>query len=140
MKLLPYLNFNGTCKEAIVFYEKVFNAKAEILLYEDMPKFDKSMPVPKGKEKWVMHANMNLPDGVMIQFADCEDNAKVMSTNICLQLTFKTADEIKEIYAALKDDGKILCECQPTFYAPLYAEVVDKFGVRWSIMQESPEA
>lgn len=124
MKLVPYLNFNGNCKDAIAFYETVFKAKAEFALYEDMAKFDASMPIPKGKEKWVMHGVIKLSDGVELQLADDENNAKNMATNICLQLTYKTADEVKAIYAALKTGGKILCDCQPTFYAPLYAELV----------------
>ncbi|MCL2110191.1 VOC family protein [Microgenomates group bacterium] len=135
MNLLPYLNFNGNCADAIAFYEKVFNAKAEIVLQEDAVKFDASYTVPKGKEKWIMHANMNLDDGNMIQFADCEDNAKNMGTNICLQLTYKTEEEVKAVYDVLKSGGRIICEMQPTFYAPQYAELIDKFGIRWSIMQ-----
>lgn len=138
MKIVPYLNFDGNCAEAIAFYEKVFGEKAMILYYKDTAKFDPSFVIEKGKENWVMHANVNLPDGEMIQFADCADNGKAVGTNICLQLNYKTGEEVKAAYAALKDGAKkILCDAQPTFYSPMYAELVDKFGIRWSIIQEA---
>ena len=136
MKLLPYLNFNGNCAQAIAFYEKAFGAKAMVLCYKDALKYDPTCKIDKGKEKWVMHANMNLTDGEMIQFADCEENGKAVGTNICLQLTYNTADEVRLIFNALKSGGRIICDAQPTFYSPMYAELVDKFGIRWSIMQE----
>ncbi len=137
MKIIPYLNFNGNCAQAIEFYEKVFCAKAMTLYYKDTAKFDPSFTIDKGKENWVMHSNMNLPDGEMIQFADCADNGKAVGTNICIQLNYKTADEVKATYMALKDGARIICDAQPTFYSPMYAELVDKFGIRWSIIQEA---
>jgi len=138
MKLLPYLSFNGNCREAIAFYEKVFKVKAEACTWGDMPKFDPGAEVPKGKEKFIMHACMKCSDGIEFQLADCEDTGKNVGTNVCLQLTYKTAAECKSIYEALKVGGKVLCELAPAFYAPLYSELVDKFGVRWSVMQDGP--
>ena len=138
MKLLPYLNFNGNCAKAIAFYEKVFNAKTESCFWGDIGKFDPKMQCPKGKEKLVMHACMNIADGVTFQLADCEDTGKDVGTNICLQLTYKTANECKSVYEALKVGGKVLCKLAPTFYAPLYADLIDKFGIRWSIIQDNP--
>ena len=135
MKLLPYLSFNGNCRDAIAFYEKAFNVKAEACTWGDITKFDPNAVVPKGKEKWIMHACINVSDGIHFQLADCDEQGKNIGTNICLQLTYKTADEVKAVYNALKAGGKVLCELAPAFYAPLYGELVDRFGIRWSVMQ-----
>jgi PhnB protein len=88
-------------------------------------------------EGWVMHACMNISDNVGLQFADCDVNGRDTGTNICLQLTYDNADDVKNIFNVLKKEGRTICDAQPTFYSPMYAEVVDKFGVRWSIMQEN---
>jgi uncharacterized glyoxalase superfamily protein PhnB len=45
MKLTPYLNFNGNCAQAIEFYEKVFGAKADKILYKDAAKFVKDLKI-----------------------------------------------------------------------------------------------
>lgn len=139
MKIVPYLNFNGNCAKAIAFYEKIFGVKAETCFYKDISQFDPTFKVKKGQENWVMHSCMKIAAGVEIQFADCEDNGKNVGTNICLQLTYETAEQVLSVFKSIKACGKIICDAAPTFYAPLYAELVDKFGIRWSIMQASAE-
>lgn len=137
MKLVPYINFNGNCTKAIAFYEKVFNVKAEgTCSYKDIAQFDPKAVITKGQEKWIMHSGMKIANGVEIQLADCADNGSNVGTNICLQLTYEKADEATVIYNALKAGGKVLYKLQKVFYAPLYGEVVDKFGIRWSIMMQ----
>jgi len=37
MKISPYVSFNGNCAEAVAFYEKAFNVKAEVMRYSDAP-------------------------------------------------------------------------------------------------------
>lgn len=137
MKLLPYLNFNGNCAKAIAFYEKVFNAKAESCTWADITKFDPKAEVPKGKEKWIMHSCMKIADGIEFQLADCDQGAANPGTNICLQLTYKTAEQVTAVYQAIKGGGKVICKLAPAFYAPLYGEIVDKFGIRWAVMQDN---
>ena len=137
MKLLPYLSFNGNCAQAIAFYEKVFGVKAESCTWGDMPKFDPNAVVPTGKEKWIMHASMKVFDGFDLQLSDCDEMGKTTGTNVCLQLTYKTAEQCKAVYKALSAGAKILCALAPAFYAPMYGELIDKFGIRWSVMQES---
>ena len=78
---------------------------------------------------------MKIAEGLEIQFADCDVNGKNVGTNICLQLTYETADEVKAMYNALKEGGTVICAEQPTFYSPMYSELIDKFGIRWTIMQ-----
>jgi len=138
MKLQPYINFNGNAVDAIAFYEKAIGLKADACTWGDITKFDPNAEVPKGKEKWIMHACMDAADGTKFQLADCDEGAKNPGTNICLQLTYKTAGEVTAVYNALKDGGTILCELAPAFYAPLYSELIDKFGIRWSVMQDNP--
>lgn len=37
MSFAPYLNFNGTCKEAMTFYTRVFGGTLSIQHLRDMP-------------------------------------------------------------------------------------------------------
>ena len=138
MKLLPYLYFNGNCAQAIAFYEKVFGTKAEVMTYKDAKRFDPNFKAEKGRENWVIHACMKIADGVEIQLADCDENGKNIGTNICLQLSVTTADEVKATYSTLKEGGKNIHDPQPTFYSPMFSELIDKFGIHWCVMQEMP--
>ena len=134
-RISPHIAFNGNCAEAIKFYETAFKTTAQVFFYKDSPP-DPNWPIPPGKENWVMQAALDVFKGFKLQLCDCSDQGSNPGTNICLQLTYQRADEITEIYNALSDGGKILCPLGKQFWADLYGEFVDKFGIRWSVMSE----
>lgn len=141
MKLYPYLNFNGNCAEAVEFYEKVFGVKALTLRYSDTARFDSSYKVAEGTENWVMHSNMILPDGNMIQFCDMPKSEWHGGGNlVSLTITLKTESEVKAIFNALKDGGEVGMEPTFTFWSPCYCSLKDKFGIYWALMQDSETA
>jgi len=134
-RVQPHIAFNGNCGEAIKFYEKVFGAKAQVFRYKDAPP-DPNWPVPAGREEWVMQACIEVSEGMKFQFCDCDQQGANAGTNICLQLTYGTPKEITQVYNALIDGGKELCKLGKQFWAQLYGELIDKFGIRWSVISE----
>ena len=134
-RVQPHIAFNGNCKAAIKFYETVFKTKAQIFLYKDCPP-DPNWPIPPGREEWVMQACMEVSEGLKLQFCDCPDQGPNAGTNICLQLTYGSPKEITAVYNALKTGGKELCPLGKQFWAELYGELIDQFGIRWSVMSD----
>ena len=45
MRICPYVSFNGNCAEAVAFYEKAFNVKANVMRYNDAPPEDGYQPL-----------------------------------------------------------------------------------------------
>ena len=135
MKTSPYLVFNGNCIEAIELYEKAFHAKADYCKYKDAPPSE-HYPVLPGTEELVMHCV--LPIGSeSIYLADTIPEMPTTFGNgsfACVELD--SADDVKEAYEVLKEGGKVFCEAQETFWSKCYAELEDKFGLKWSIMIE----
>ena len=46
------------------------------------------------------------------------------------------AESVKAAFEVLKEGGKVFCEAQETFWNKCYAELEDKFGLKWTIMIE----
>jgi len=135
MKASPYLIFNGNCVEAVNLYEKAFGAKATICKYKDAPPSEDFPPQP-GTKEFVMHGI--LPIGAeTIYLCDTTQNQPVTFGNgafACVEL-----DDEKSVRAAfdvLKAGGKVFCEAQQTFWNVCYAELEDKFGLKWTLMVE----
>lgn len=64
MKLNPYLNFPGTCEEAMNTYAKVLGGEVVALLaYGDMPG---DHPVPEDMRKKIAHARIVMGDQVIM--------------------------------------------------------------------------
>ena len=53
MKVVPYLNFGGSCAEAFRFYEKLFGGKLEMMTHGESPMAGQ---VPPDWQERVMHA------------------------------------------------------------------------------------
>lgn len=63
-KLNPYLNFDGTCEEAFLFYRSVFGGefRGEIFKMKDIP----DMEIPAGAENRVMHVALPVGDDLLM--------------------------------------------------------------------------
>ena len=135
MKVSPYLLFNGNCMEAIALYEKAFCTKVKYCQYKDTPPSEE-YPVQKGTEELVMHGI--LPIGKeTIYLSDTLPESPCVFGNgslVCVELT--SMQDVKSAFEVLKEGGKVFCEAQETFWSKCYAELEDKFGLKWTIMLE----
>ena len=138
MKISPYLSFNGNCADAVAFYEKVFDVKAEIMRYKDAPK-DNGYETQPSTENLVMHAQFEL-GGEIIMFADMPPEYAVKNgTNIAIMAEFDKIETAKSAFEALKEGGKVDMELQETFWSKCFGSLTDKFGIIWNISIGCPE-
>jgi len=132
MKISPYVSFNGNCADAVTFYEKAFNVKAEIMRYKEAPP-ENGYQTPEGTENLVMHAQFEI-DGEIIMLCDMppESPAKI-GNNIAIMAEFDDVDSAKAAFDALKEGGNISMELQETFWSKCFGSLCDKFGINWYI-------
>ena len=132
MRICPYVSFNGNCAEAVAFYEKALNVKAEIMRYKDAPP-ENDYQVPEGTENLVMHAQFEI-DGAMIMFCDMPPETPVnVGENIVIMAEFDSVDKAKAAFEALKEGGEVSMEIQETFWSKCFGSLTDKFGIGWNI-------
>lgn len=130
--LTPFINFSGRCKEAITFYEKVFDGQDKrIMHFMDAPPHP-DYPIPENMKEYVMHAEM-LISGTKVSFSDTQEEI-VPGNMISLAINYPTVDLVKNIFDKLKEDGEVLMELSPQFFSPMYGWVKDKFGIGWQII------
>jgi PhnB protein len=134
----PYITFNGNCKEAMSFYQTVFNAeiKTSIPYGEYVPEGIGTMP--ENLSDWVMHAEMEIC-GTNFWFAD-ETQPVSCGNMIKLTATVPVAKIGQEYFDLLKLDGDIILPPTETYYSNFHTAVVDKYGVCWNIVSKEPPA
>jgi len=138
MKISPYVAFNGNCADAIAFYEKVFNVKAEIMRYKDAPP-DSGYELSEGTEDYIMHAQFDI-DGETVMMADMPpEQAATIGDNITIMLEFDSKESATSAFDALKEGGEIHMELQETFWSNLFGSLTDKFGISWNISIGCPQ-
>lgn len=134
MKIKSYLSFNGNAEEALNFYASVFNGTiSEIFRYGDCSEMD----YPADYKDKIVHSEVEF-NGCTFCMADTMPGTKTDFGSLGHTITIfcDSEQQLKDIYPKLAENGEIKCElCQP-FYAKLYTEVIDKFGVAWALIIE----
>jgi PhnB protein len=129
-QILAYLAFAGTCAEAMAFYKECLGAELKIMTVGESPV---ASQMPKESHSKVMHALLSKGDmGLMA--SDNLDGLPVTKGNaVSLMLNCQSEEEIRSAYSALSRGGSVTTELRKEFWGSLYADVTDRFGMRWML-------
>lgn len=139
-----YLTFNGNCEQAFDFYKSVFGGELlGLMRFKDMP--DADFPIPAELREKVMHTALPLTDGLMLFGSDNFDSAcggtpLTVGNNVAICLNTESEEESRRLFDALADGGTVIMPLEPTFWAPLYGLLCDRFGIEWMINYEPQRA
>lgn len=129
MQIQTYLFFDGCCEEAINFYCNALDAKVDFMMrFSDGPPDQ----CPPGAENKIMHATLIIGESaVMASDGPSENNPEFKGFS--LSISTDDEQEAKDKFAALAEEGEITMPLEPTFWAPLFGMVTDKFGMSWMV-------
>jgi PhnB protein len=134
MKLNPYLNYGGNCRDAFTFYEKELGGKINMLMTHGQSPVPGVAPELKDT---VLYANLTLGDtNVMASDVPPERFQPMRSVYLCLGVDSDA--EAERIYALLSQGGEVYMPIQETFFATRFAQLRDRFGTSWMIIHEKP--
>ena len=132
---IPYLGFDGTCAEAMRFYERALDGRLEILMTNGESPFAGHVP-PEAHGR-ILHARLSLPGGGTLMAGDCQPGAKYTGiTGVAVTLNYDTTADASRAFAALAEGGRITMPMQPAFWAKQWGMLEDRFGVGWIVNGE----
>ncbi len=136
MQINPYLTFDGKCREAFEFYEKVLEGKISfITTFGESPV---AAEMPSEYQNLVMHATLNIGDGCLMG-SDAPPDRFEQPQGIHVSLHFKDVAQGERVFKALSESGQIQMPFQPTFWAAGFGMCVDRFGIPWMVNCEQSE-
>jgi PhnB protein len=126
-----YLFFNGTCAEAMRFYERTLGGQLEALLtYAQSPEPQHCGP---GAADRIMHACLVL-DGRRLMASDLPpEHAGSQPGAFALALNYPTAAEARRVFDALGAGGSVTMPMAGTFWAESFGMLTDRFGTPWMV-------
>ena len=131
VRMNTYVNFRGNCAEAFRYYEKHLAAKVGMMMtHAQSP--DQSHIGPEWREA-VLHANIGIGDNELMA-ADIPNAEPMRSAYLTLRVDSDI--EAERVFAALSDGGRVLMPLEETFFASLFGQVRDRFGINWMILHE----
>ena len=138
MKITPSItvSFNGTCDEAMAFYEKCLGGKRGMTMkWGDSPM---AKDAPPGWGDKVLYADINI-GGVGLAGGDMPTGQYKAPTGVGIMLSITDVADAERIFKELSEGGKIDMPLSETFWALRYGGATDKFGVPWQINCGKPE-
>jgi PhnB protein len=131
ISIQPYLFFGGRTDEAIEFYRSAVGAEVQMLMrFKESPEPMPDMPADSGEK--VMHAAIRIGETtVMASDGRCQGQPNF--EGFCLAITAPDEAVATRIFNALAEGGKVEMPLTPTFWAPMFGMLEDRFGVGWMI-------
>jgi len=125
-----YIFFDGTCAEAMRFYERALRGKLDLLTHAQSPIADQT---PPGSADRIMHARLVFDGGTLMASDTMAGQPSEGMKGFSLSLVYPTAAEGKRIFDALSQGGKVTMPFDKTFWAEGFGMLVDRFGTPWMV-------
>jgi PhnB protein len=119
-------------------YGVLFGTEPEIMAFSAMPAEARAQ-MPGIPAEAVMHAALKLGDGWIFASDGTPGETDAMA-GCNINLSLPDAAETRRVWEALAQGGETRMPLAPTFFAPLFGTLTDRFGTRWMIMQDGPAA
>lgn len=135
MQTTVHLAFDGQCEEAFRYYEKHLGGKIEMMLRVDESPIAGEFPADRQKK--IMHARVRVGD-VQIMGADAPPGRYQKPQGFSVSLSVDRPAEAERLFAALADNGNVMMPMQQTFFASRFGMAIDRFGIPWMVVCQSP--
>ena len=139
MSFYPYLNFDGTAKEAFTRYQEIFGGELIVLGMDAVPGGD---PVPEGFEGRTIHAALKLDGGGLLMASDTAPGQAPAPQGLYVNYMAADADTARTVFDALVEGGSVEQPMEETFFSPAFGVGTDRWGTPWmiSVVTEPPAA
>ncbi len=128
-QLIPYLNFNGQCREAMTFYQQCLGGELELQKIAESP-MAAQMPSEMGAQ--ILHSSL-INAGITLMGSDCLGKALAQGNNVKLCLNCESEEQINSFFSKLSEGGNIQMQLHQSFWGATFGEVTDKFGLNWML-------
>lgn len=134
MKTVAHLNFRGTAREALQFYQSVFGGDLQLVTYEQVGQTDVASP---GDVIW---GQVSSARGFAVMAFDVPADKPWDPGVNAFYLSVRSAstEEIRGCWDQLVVGGEIIQPLAPSMWAPLYGMTKDRFGITWVLDVERP--
>lgn len=134
-KLIPYLYFNGTCRQAMEFYHAALGGELQLMEVKDTPAAGQ---FPTESAHLIMHGELHSGDVVIMASDDLRGSTKG-GDQIALMVNCESEAEIHALANALSKGGTVDQPVRKEFWGDFYGQVTDPFGIHWQ-MNYHPQA
>lgn len=126
-QLNPYLQFDGTAREAMELYHDIFGGTLEMTTFGEFG-------IAGAVEHLIMHAKLSTPDGLVLMGSDTVPGMPYTPAgNIGLSLSGDDHAALRGYWEILSDGGEVQVPLERHMWGDLFGRCIDRFGIRWMV-------
>jgi len=130
MKSIPYLIFNGNCKQAMKFYQKCLGGTLQFQTIGESPLADK---LPKSLKKYILHAHL-ATDLLSLYASDISpDTGLIRGNNFVITVLLDSEQTIHVLYKKLSRGSIVATPLEKNHWKAYSASITDKYGIQWML-------
>lgn len=132
MRIIPYLNFDGSCREAFTFYHQVLGGElTDLISHSDFP-MEGNEPSPEWRDK-ILHARLLIGDFELMG-SDTPPESFTPPGSMYVSVHPETPEEAERIFQGLEEGAKnIEMPLSEVPWALRFGMLTDRFGTPWMI-------
>lgn len=132
-----YLNFDGNCEEAFLFYGSVFGKEPSYIgRFRDMPPAEGCEPLNEIDGNKIMHISLPISTETSLMgsdtFGEWSSQFK-QGNNFSVSINAHSKEEADKLFNALSTGGHVTMPMEVTFWGAYFGMFVDKFGINWMV-------
>lgn len=130
MSIVPYLNFPGTCREAMSLYRDVLGGTLEVMGFGDLPGAAPEL-VASGR---VMHANLESPLGKLLASDYAPGMTELAQQAVTVSLQLDDVAVARRVFDGLAEGATVTQPFGANFFSPGFGMLTDRFGTAWMVV------
>jgi PhnB protein len=135
-RLNPYLNFNGSARQALEFYTSVFGGNLNVSTFAEF-----GTPADAPDADKIMHGQLETEAGYTIMAADTPPGMEYQGMHgFGVSLSGDDGDMLRDYWEKLSSSGTVTMPLQKQAWGDEFGMCVDKFGVSWMVNISQPQA
>jgi PhnB protein len=135
VKLIPYLNMEGSTREAIQFYQQALNAEIlSLVTYGEMPEMPNTFT--DDLKNLVAHAMLRVGESEHMLLDTPSGSTIPKGKQVTICLSSNDVEKSKLFFEALQQNGQVNMPFGEEPFSPGFGDVTDQFGVTFQIYTE----
>jgi len=128
--LNPYLNFRGTARDAMTFYQSVLGGELTVSSFDDF-----GMPVGEGEGALVMHSQLSTPSGFLLMASDVPSHMDYRRgvNDGSVSLSGDDEAELTGYWQKLTHGATVSQPLEKAPWGDSFGMLTDKFGITWLV-------
>lgn len=134
-----YINFPGTTREALEFYETVFNTK--IIMIQTFGETTFMQNVPEAAKQKIAHAQLPITQAVHLMASDAVEGygpPVTYGNHFHISVVADDKAEADRVFAMLSKGGRVNMPLANAPWGPYFGMCADRFGVQWMLSLPHP--